>query len=207
MNLEIYKSNDILFLLFQSISNPLSKALEVGSCSRVIECLSSTAAQTRHLCNSSFQSTSFMFVLIPPRIGTVSIQSSEIYSNQDCVAVLGRALEFFLMRLCRTLQNLWLKIVKNIRIRIRTRRPSTMPQRENMRKYIWEHKLMTNTSGPEIILQLQFASGRSELRWNFSSTPFDASDIHRFSNRKWVSAACSIIYFFPSNIFSHRPSL
>ena len=26
----------------------------------------------------------------------------------------------------------------------------------------------------------------------FSSTPKDASDIHRFSNRKWISALCSV---------------
>ena len=29
----------------------------------------------------------------------------------------------------------------------------------------------------------------NELHWNFSSIPKDGSDIHRFSNRKWVSRA------------------
>ena len=34
--------------------------------------------------------------------------------------------------------------------------------------------------------QLYFTQGRAKLRWNFSSIPTDGSDIHRFSNRKWV---------------------
>ena len=35
-------------------------------------------------------------------------------------------------------------------------------------------------------------SGRAELHWNFSSIPKDGSDIHRFSNRKWVSTMCTV---------------
>ena len=34
--------------------------------------------------------------------------------------------------------------------------------------------------------------GRAKLRWNFSSIPKDGSDIHRFSNRKWVSSMCNV---------------
>ena len=30
----------------------------------------------------------------------------------------------------------------------------------------------------------------SKLRWNFSSISKDGSDVHRFSNRKWVSSMC-----------------
>ena len=40
--------------------------------------------------------------------------------------------------------------------------------------------------------QLHYILGRAKLRWNFSSIPKDGSDIHRFSNRKWVSS----MYFF-----------
>ena len=40
--------------------------------------------------------------------------------------------------------------------------------------------------------QLYFILGRAELRWNFSIIPKDGSDIHRFSNRKWVSTMCTV---------------
>ena len=40
--------------------------------------------------------------------------------------------------------------------------------------------------------QLYFILGRAKLRWNFSSIPKDGSDIHRFSNRKWVSTMCTV---------------
>ena len=44
-------------------------------------------------------------------------------------------------------------------------------------QYIW-HK--------NNIAQLYFTLGSFELHWNFSSTPRDVRDIHRFSNRKWI---------------------
>ena len=50
-------------------------------------------------------------------------------------------------------------------------------------QYIW---FKTNTA------QLYFTLGRAELHWNFSSIPNDGSDIHRFSNRKWVSTMCTV---------------
>ena len=36
--------------------------------------------------------------------------------------------------------------------------------------------------------------GGADLHWNFSSIdlPKDGSDIHRFSNRKWVLAMCTV---------------
>ena len=40
------------------------------------------------------------------------------------------------------------------------------------------------------IAQLYFILGRAELHRNFSSIPKDGSDIHRFSNSKWVLAMC-----------------
>ena len=40
--------------------------------------------------------------------------------------------------------------------------------------------------------QLYFILGRAELCWNFSSIPKDGSDIHRFSNRKWVSTMWTV---------------
>ena len=42
------------------------------------------------------------------------------------------------------------------------------------------------------IAQLYFILGRAELLWNFSSMLKDGSYIHRFSNRKWVLAMCSV---------------
>ena len=42
------------------------------------------------------------------------------------------------------------------------------------------------------IAQLYFILGRAELHWNFSSILKDGFDIHRFSNRKWVSTMCSV---------------
>ena len=42
------------------------------------------------------------------------------------------------------------------------------------------------------ITQLHFILGRAELCWNFSSILKDLSDIHRFSNRKWVLTMCSV---------------
>ena len=40
--------------------------------------------------------------------------------------------------------------------------------------------------------QLYFILGRSELHWNFPSIPKDCSDIHRFSDRKWVSTMWTV---------------
>ena len=56
-------------------------------------------------------------------------------------------------------------------------------QSEINTQYNW---LQNNT------VQLYFILGRAELHWNFSSKPKDGSDIHRFSNRKWVSTMCTV---------------
>ena len=40
--------------------------------------------------------------------------------------------------------------------------------------------------------QIYFISGRAELRWNFSITPEDGFDIHRFFSRKWVVTMCIV---------------
>ena len=42
------------------------------------------------------------------------------------------------------------------------------------------------------IAQLYFILGGAELRQNFASMFKDGFDIHRFSNRKWVLAMCSV---------------
>ena len=62
-----------------------------------------------------------------------------------------------------------------------------------MRKYTLKHTHMTNTFDTIIILHnyIYIILGTAELDWNYSSTPKDASDIHRFSNRKWVLTMCS----------------
>ena len=49
--------------------------------------------------------------------------------------------------------------------------------------------------------KLHFILRRAKLRWNFSSIPKDGSDIHRFSNRKWVSSMC-----FFGNLWISGPS-
>ena len=40
------------------------------------------------------------------------------------------------------------------------------------------------------IAQLYLIKGESNLHGNFPSFPKDGSDIHRFSNRKWVTMMC-----------------
>ena len=45
---------------------------------------------------------------------------------------------------------------------------------------------------PSLLSLIQKWQFSSKLRWNFSSTPKDGSDIHRFSNRKWVSGICFV---------------
>ena len=41
------------------------------------------------------------------------------------------------------------------------------------------------------IAQLYLILGTTELHWNFSSILKDVTDIHRFSNRKWVFTMCT----------------
>ena len=50
--------------------------------------------------------------------------------------------------------------------------------------------------------QFYFILGRAELHWNFCSIPMDGSDIHRFSNRKWVLTMCTV-----GNLWISEPSL
>ena len=58
-----------------------------------------------------------------------------------------------------------------------------------MGKYILKHKLITNTIDSKIILHILW---RTKLHWSFSSISKDGSDIHRFSNRKWVSTVGNV---------------
>ena len=57
-------------------------------------------------------------------------------------------------------------------------------------KCIWKYKYIRNTFVNSA--QLYFTVGRSDLHENFSSIPKDGSDIHRFSNREWVSTRCTV---------------
>ena len=53
--------------------------------------------------------------------------------------------------------------------------------------------------------QLYFILGRVQLHFIFSSIPVEGSDIHRFSNTKWVLTMCTVGNLSLSGTFLSKP--